>query len=969
MNFRPTDQTGSGYSPGGFAPSPADAAAARRNKYEMDRMADAMQMLDPAHNHALATMVRTQIKNGDDPAEARRAAFGSVPGQALSDFMMGLRRTGFLGQGDPIAYGANILQGVAGGGFTMDVLNSGGRSAGMNQQVMGGGLLSGQASIQMAKDVMTNLYGEGSTDPKKLYGHNMEDASQVFRVMAERGSLGKIGTLHQYGDKATSPDAIKEKIANAKRQEVDQDILGALEGTDAENIDAKIKQALKDGDKKVSTALTEIKSASSTFVLDDKNTKRVTDITKETLKGLSNLKDIYGEMNNPQLLAQMESLSGIRITNQAEAKKASNMTRSMVNTAEATGNDPRAVMGLILAQQASTQSRLAQGFGEELGEGGTRSATGRAIAAQMSKANVEASLRTEAAQRDNATRINKELRTNLQPRTAEELLADNKEQTAVWTEQNQATVLVSGLANSTFKNDAEFTRRQREVMEAQAKATDADERAAAESMAEQLAQEYTGVASKDYLESRHGMEAIKSADHKGLNRAARLASAAASDIDVSKNMLNKTGQFSGEELDLVTDTLKMELGASGLATLADPKTREAQMAELKKKGFLTDDSAAAVGKALGALSPEQIRTMITDVGNAAGGPNSRYDIDVAERQAESRINKQQRNAYSDEKGLSLKKIANAVLSDPEKKGFDTDAKKNFALDALQKEGFAKDLAPTARINSEDGYSADELAKIDKASGKGDTTANILKQMGLTQEEFLEKQKGGDGQEVKRRFAELMEGQTGLSVTGTADDTVISNTEQDEKRDAYVRNYELAIRYGQLAGVEEGDTTNPAMREIIETGKVSKGGLGIGLKTDEKGQAIYNNDAGYGDWDPRNMLVEKDKVHLKNAAKIRSIADRTNSKEEGAMMIQMNNLSGGQLLEGMEKQLSVLKDAQDRGAKTIDTKDADGKNIRQDVGESIKSLTDAIAKMKSDDGKGTVTKEMTVEVMVVKRQEP
>ena len=151
------DQTGYGYSPGGFAPRPDDAAAAARMKHEMDRLSDMMAQIDPTIQRSLATFARAQVREGSDPAAVRRAAYGSVSGQVMTDTLMGLRRTGFLGHGDPINYAANVMQGVAGGGFNMDMVSPGGRSSGMGQMVSGAGLLTGQVGAQMSRDVLTNL--------------------------------------------------------------------------------------------------------------------------------------------------------------------------------------------------------------------------------------------------------------------------------------------------------------------------------------------------------------------------------------------------------------------------------------------------------------------------------------------------------------------------------------------------------------------------------------------------------------------------------------------------------------------------------------------------------------------------------------------------------------------------------------------------------------------------------------------
>lgn len=969
----PIDYTGYGYSSGGFAPTPADSAAARRNKAQMDRMSDYMQKLDPVLNKTLETLVRTQIRNGATPEEARRAAFGSAQGQLLSDTMLGLRKTGFLGQGNPIDYGRNVLQGVAGGGFSVDILAANGRAQGMGQSVMGGGILSGTASMQMAKDLMTQLYGAGGSDPRQAYGHNMEQASMVFRKLAERGALGNIGTLKQYGDGDRtlrtgkfSAGAVDEKIANARRQEVDKEILAALDGVNSDNIGTKIKEYRKKGDEQIARALEDIESGDSTFVLNDANTKRVADITKETLKGLSNLKEIYGDLNNPQLLAKMEALTGIRITNQAEARKAANMTRQLTNTAEATGNDPAGVINAVMNRLGVTQQRVAQTFGEELGEGGTRSATGKRIAASMANASMQDALRAEASSRDEAARLNA-MGVGGRALSKEEILADNAEQQQVWAEQNKALSLASGLAATTFKNDIGFTSAYRKAMSAARDAPDEMARAEANAMMERMIQQKLGKSSEAYLQTRQGSEALANANFGELSEVANIASAAAARTDFSDKIMQDAG-LTGREVKAASTAFRSRLGSSGLERLGRvgkdglmvKRSKDEIDAEIKKlveQGVLSEEQAAAVAKNMEAVSDKEFRDQFTDVRQASGASRSFYDTEIAQAEADSRTNRQQREIYSEDKTLSLKSIANAILSNPKDGGLNTDTKRLYALEAMQKNGLAQDLAPVTRgVNMDDGLDQEEMDKIRQSAG-GDLS--IHTQLGYESEEaMLADQKGGYNA-VTRRIRSELEASQKLIMGGSSDDMFFANADQDEKIKEYAKRFELASKYGALAGAEAGAVT-PALEEIMKTGKVRPGGLGLEFKTDGY-QKVYDNDgdSGFWNWNDEETNPE-DKVHFSQAAKLAGLAARVNSEEEGADMIELNNLGGGGLLKALEEQLKQYEDAQSRGAKIIDTNDGK-KDIRQDMGESIQQLKDAIERLKSDDGKSgeKATEHMTV----------
>jgi hypothetical protein len=982
MNYNTIDQTGYGYSSGGFAPTFDDSLAARRNKAEMDRMSDFMQKFDPTINRSVETMIRSQVRNGATPEEARRAAFGSTQGQIMSDVMLAARRTGFLGQGDPINTGRNFLQGVSGGGFSMNVLGPGGRSAGMNQSVMGGGLLSGTASMQMAKDVMTNLYGEGGSDPKSASGFNMEESSGVFRKLAERGALGNIGTLKNYSEDSNSDDyksgakAVNDKLKIARRQEGDALIQDALKGTTAENIDSKIQEAQKKGDVQIAKALGDIKTGSSSFALDDQNTKRVAEVTKETLKGLANLKDIYGELNSTQLMAQMEAITGIRITNSAESKRANNMVQNITNTATATGNDPRGVMQMMMAQQAEYQARVAAQFGADMGQGGPQSGIGKELAAAMNGSVTNAALTAEAGQRDNASLINGQMGINIDEVSKEDMVSDKKEQMFKWMGQNKNVTMMSGLAETTFKGDAAFTTRARDIMQRMRMAKTPGEREAIEGEATELVQSRNnGKDAEGLLKTAQGKKAFARANMDEIADTAGVNSAMAVENDVSDQIM-ADAKMDKTAAQTASDAFK-KLGGSGLATLAGSNgarksaaDRQQEYKKLIERGVLTEAEAAAVEKNMNAVTDKQFATQVENVANSSAGGQSLYETEIGNEERDSRVNKQQRSAFSDEKGLSLKSIANAILTDPEKKGLDTDTKRLFALEAMQKAGLAGDLAPATKVDTRDGYGADEMEAIRKASG--DKNFSIHTEAGFNSEaEMIAASKGKDGAAVNRRIKRILDKDTRLLSGGTEDEMSYANAGQDEKIKERAKNFELASKFGQLQGVEMTDDASswtPAMKEIMETGKVSKGGIGIEMETDGK-QALYDDKGrGWGSIMRTFSGDALDKAHFKNAGKISQMASRVNSKEETAEMVKMNEMSGGSMLKGMEAQLEVMKDAQSKGAKIVDTTGADGKKERLDMDDTIKNLSDAISKLKNDDGKGQSVQEMRVTTLVVERQE-
>jgi hypothetical protein len=383
------------------------------------------------------------------------------------------------------------------------------------------------------------------------------------------------------------------------------------------------------------------------------------------------------------------------------------------------------------------------------------------------------------------------------------------------------------------------------------------------------------------------------------------------------------------------------------------------------EGYLSEDQAAAVAKNMDAMTDVQFAAQMTDVGNSSAGGRALYDIEVGKGEAASRTNKEQRIAFSDEKGLNLKSIANAILTDPKKNSLNTDTKRLYALEAMQKAGLAGDLAPVTRVNVEDGFSQKEMDDIRKATG--DDKFAIHTKLGFDSEaDMLAAQEKDPG--LKRKIQRELDANTNLISGGTADNMYFANAKQGDAIKERASRFEMAAKYKDLVGMEQGASSG-VLDEYMKTGKWTEGGLSPEFKADGY-QDLYDNDgdSGFFNWNDEKNNPE-DKAHFSQALKFQKLAARVNNKDETADMIAMNAMTGGALVEGMEGQLKQYEDAKSRGMRTIETVGADGKKQTQDADAAIKELTDAIAKLKADDGKGKVMEEMTVKVLKVERQEP
>lgn len=973
------DQTGFGYASAGWAPLETQRQDARRNKYHTERMGDAMQNLDPYINQAVEAAMRTQVRNGSDPAEVRRAAFGSASGQLMRDTFGGMRHTGFMGQGSHINYGANIMQGVAGGGFSMNMLSPQGRMNGMNQQVTGNGALAEKVAIQMAKDVMGNLYGKGTPDPSKLYGFNMEESSGIFNTLAQRGALGNVGAFKRY----KPGEGIAEKIAQAKRQETDHEVLAGLEGVTEGNIDERIAKAAKEGNTRVVASLGSIKTAETGVVLDDNNTKRITDIQKDVLKGLANLKDIYGELNSPQLLAQMEALSGIRITNGAEARKASHMTAQMRNAAEAAGFDPRTVMDMATSEGAvlAGQQRWAQNLGLDNRDDGVMNQARAAFdgAARNQTLLMAGNLKNVV------TRVNG-AGGNVEHRTEGAMLADANQQIDKMAEQDPEMIYASGLARGQFANDAAFGVAHRETEEEYAAATNREERRAAGYKMRQLMQSKGITFSKEWMSSEQGKLAGAGANAPRLVNMAVAQGNGAVDLSAARAELAKLG--SAEDAKLTEQALKSGIGLSGMADIKAAHGAEgggadeiaALLASFTKNGSLSEERAGAMKRTM-LGSDGRIKDIkawdnfSNDLGRSNARGTSHHERSTVRQGMMDVTALDQRTALSNGKELSLKSIINSLATGKTKGGLGTETQQMALLEALHSEGMGGGMAGVSTTNTTDGFSQEEMDTIRKNSG--DANFELHTKLGYKSEADLLEASGSDS-EVRQ--AMITEMQTGgkLMVGGTADALKTTSLGVTEKLAEKKKNAELAATLRGFSGVKTGEMTD-AMTQLMETGKVAAGTELPG--TDAEGATAYDPDAakhskealGSGPLDyvwgsiTGADAKHKNTIHMSQAGGFAQLA--TDTLGDGFDRVRaLNEATGGGTVTQMERQLAVLKTAQkDPEITTMDTYDANGKSTKIDLAKTSKDLEAAIKKL-SQSGSGAITEHMTVTHMTVIKKE-
>lgn len=355
----PIDYTGFGPAGTGGAPTLRELQQHQRSRYMTTRAAQAAGFLDPVAMAAAQKITRGVIGGSPTPDALRRAMFNSSTGQMAMDAAMIGRASGMLGQGDPITAAANIMQGIASGGFRASI---GGSSSYGIGPVSGNGNISEHVSMAFMKGIMRDMTG-GKGDGSQTNGFNVEEVSQLFKTFAQRGGIGRVAHIQQNASIATRLSAA---AANAVDPSLQADMGQIkLSGSESEQISQLTALMGSTENKKLKQELKNVISSPSAIVINGDEKKRVTDFMKNMTDSLAGLADIYSEMSAPELQSKLESISGMRITNREQLAKATAMTNQLRGAAIVTGMDPRAFMDWSGDMQAQLRGDVANVTGAD----------------------------------------------------------------------------------------------------------------------------------------------------------------------------------------------------------------------------------------------------------------------------------------------------------------------------------------------------------------------------------------------------------------------------------------------------------------------------------------------------------------------------------------------------------------------------------------------------------------------------
>ncbi len=965
------DQSGYGPSSSGNAPTAAERRKNAFNRFHNYRVADSMQFIDP-YVRTIGTSAAQALTGNQRPDELRRTLYGSAPGQAILDGAMAMRKTGFLGQGDPMRYANNIVAGVAGGGFTGNVYDKFDRRSGTNQRVDGQGALTERVALNYSRGVMQDLYGRGTPDSSKLNGFDMTEASDVFKRIARRGGLGNAITVKQGA-------TVAERLESAQRGAVDPTIMaglvdarkkaaamgGADGGMNLVNL-GKIMDATKDP--KLKKEIDGImKTDTATFINEDAR-KKISNVVKEITKGMGALSDIYGELSADELHSQLESLTGQRIVNATQAKRATNMVNNMTNAATSAGMDPRAFMEFVQATQLGMQGKVADALGldersnpaikQAAAQLGARNAPNAVVAAKISQQTEKGWLDAGYSQFAGTGQ------------DFAQIAADTAQGQVAFMNQNKGLIAMRGARSTMSAADAAEAD---EIEKLRASTSDPRKRRELELRAQNLIGKNSSdgtfaTAMKSHTGAefyRRGTAGANADKNDATMRGDRLA-------DLDTTMLQKNLAGDGvADAGAMSKMLVGKLGGRGMLDIlsmskdkntsaADKnKTMDAflkntagmSVVEIQKfKGAFLDGNGGLKNEAAFAKS-----ALLTK--DADWGPNSLTDQNmVMQDTIDQMASSSGRDRLAGANGISVHSIANALLT--KKVGsLDTPENLGLAADAMKRAGMkmgGEDLGKLYQsgINLSDGFNADALSKLNQVAGKD---VGLASRLGYGSDQELFDKTKTDKSALLRAINEAKE-LDGVNMDGALGNMTVANDRFGalaKEQDWEQKFNDLGVAKGLFPTMSEG-TQNTLTQSILNGEKPDQGAL-----FDPDSGAKYGITSESGD--------KRKFVHLDKAGRMNRLASQIAGAQGKDMESFANFNHDGSMLKNLESQAKVLQGLQAQGADTVITKDDNGKETGSSLTAMLKTVNEAIAKLKDNSGAQTVP-EMRVTRMVVEQTE-
>lgn len=978
MEQVPYDYTGFGPAGAGNSPTLGERRKAAMDQFHSSRAVESMRYLDPYITRANEALARArQASNpNSSPDQARRDIYGTKAGQLAQDAAWAARTSGFVGYGNPANFAANNMQGLAAGGFSLDVRDGayGNRSMGIGQRVTGNGMFTEQMAINFNRGVLRNLYGNAGADPRMTSGLNMEEMSQIVRTITSRGGVGTAGVLVR---NASFNQRLSSQIANA----VDPTIADGLRRQDISllsDLDAKGRRsgaAGEEGRRLQETylaSLTDAKQRAETRALfrsndalvpNQQTVKKVTDLAKEVAKGVASLSDIYTNLSTGELQRTLESIAGKRLVNETQVKQANNMVNQLRNAAIATGVDPLAFMQDVAQFQLSATGRLGQAFGMD----GRTSAQARATAGNLSG---EIKTRAQFLQQQSESRITRaaELGINLSgtAMSADDIAEDKLQGAEEFAQNNKAYVMALGMRES--MTGADRARVDAAMAEFDSANTPAQRAAARNKLQNILAR---GGNFSEFARSRTAKTAFARGTEgdngtRVLNTIERARAQGINDTGLrsfaSQSMSDGGLGLGADAAARLARLTTQNVGAEGLVDLTaaskiqgEQERRQAQM-DVLRKARLTDADAAFYLQSVTGADGGMLSQLagFTQQAAMAGYGNSAYEQSRIADSKLAMLTSQRDKFRGGDAEISLKSIANALLTD-RTTNLETPDAKVLAIQAMLKEG-----APVIQngVNMGDeiisgldvsqGFTREALAKINRLNG-GDT--GLLGRLGMSEGDFITQSKTDSA--LRQRALDFLTTQANFSLGGPQNSLAgISKRGSDAFSGSDFNKRAAMLATARAIAPQLSETDQTTLTNSIMAG----GSPDLG--------ALFAADTYNSRW------FDGGATTMRNAGKMMNLAGQINASDEAGLQSIRELDTSGAITSNLEKQRREIKRAIDDGIGTIYTRDAKGEVTNVKANElTLKALDEAIKKLQGAGSAEQKITTMTVTNLNVENQIP
>lgn len=971
----PVDYTGHGPAGTGGAPTLQELQRHQRSRHMTTRMAQAAGFLDPVAQAAAMKITRGVIGGSPSPDALRRAMFNSSTGQMAMDAAMVGRASGMLGQGDPITAAANIMQGVAGGGFRTTM---GGNNSYGTGPVSGNGNISEHVSMAFMKGIMQDMTG-GKGDGSRTNGFNVEEVSGLFKTFAQRGGIGRIAHIQQGAGIGTR---LSSAAANAVDPSLAADMKGIKLDPDASEEDqvAELTKVMKGTDnKKLAQELKNVIEAPDAIIIDKNATQRVTGFMKNMTESLAGMADIYGELSAPALQQKLESISGMRITNREQLAKATAMTNQLRGAAVVSGMDPRAFMDWSGDMQAQLRGDVANVLGADGRHSGIVSG---ATAGTHNRLMVDSALAGKAA--NQAVAQGRELGLNL---------TDAPDMTEIYEDKRQGTMQfmdryggVTAAQGGMQYLSGDKRKEVEGLMDKFKNTTDAEERANLNSEIEALLGGENGFDA--FKASRTGkiMMANSQSDPANAREMERMVSEGRGDA-VSMDLLNdqlsemgiKDAEGTGKTLfkglglagmgDLLrTSKTEFTLDANGKST--DRKLTGADRLQMQRNQLATAGITGAEADKLlgqffdkdGRVRDEEGFNKAAELVNMAGYGSTASAYDRANL-GQSRLemigaDDNRMKLTAGDKGISFNSIATAIATGDVKSNSTDPEVMALMLDSLgeanmplvaDKDGkmVAANTQYKTGINLKDGLNKENMGDLSKILGKD---LNLHKKLTdprtgkkfESEEEFMKATQGDAGKNLLADAIELMQTDKdylGMNLRGKVDSM---SAMTDSAKDSLTNSGALEKKFRQAGGAMMlarasglDDKYKTGLMDSLQAGEapdldfyqVGKGGR---VREEKNNDGTRSKKAAFGE----------------NFGRMLSMSGAIGSADaEGLASLSSLN-EGGAMTGKLEEQLAELEKAKKAGATTAKFTGMDGKSVESPIEKMIEQFKATIDKLEN-----------------------